>query len=377
MTQATRFAVSRFYDPILAVLSRHTASPGQLISLNEDLLREICTKGGIDSNNLAGHGSEYDGWFWSGSRKRAGPEDKQETNGIARKIQIAYRQLWNRNEPLARPGARGWWGLTDLGLTAGRKLEPCAVPRPAYLTPEGKLRTIQVRKPGTTQARPVNVTSQFLAKRLGEPGSKLLQTMRNALGKRLKVSASAGLLDDHINNCFVKLVARDALAGRIAAGEPVKNHHIASWAVRSAYGDIRNDGTEPICRELYGARTERERKIAKAEALVPVSSDTRLVRSKSEDDTVEWTDIADTDSQLSAGALEDAIQFEQVWGQIESLIHSKRSQLGEQHLSVLALKASGMSVKEIADDQGMSVFRATSLVAEARKAVQRTLRQEA
>ena len=65
----------------------------------------------------------------------------------------------------------------------------------------------------------VNVTANFLGRRLMETGGyqgSFMRTLRSAVMSNLPVSAAVGMVDDHIQNCFVRLIFRDSLKKRLA-----------------------------------------------------------------------------------------------------------------------------------------------------------------
>ena len=268
----------------------------------------------------------------------------------------------------ANKAINGWtyWGIEKRGTTKVTKAAVVAAVV-AVVAPVAPVAPVVVAKPRPAK----NATARFLDQRLSARGSKLLETMRNAVMKKLPLSAATGQIEDHVQNCLMQIIARDALKGRLDSGAPILDHHIANWAVRSAYKDIRNAGTEPVTRELHGARTERERikKIALGDL-----NDSRVQWNKGEDGgDGTWTDIEDTESSLSARSTEDMLDFEMTWGQIESLIMTHRPQAGKRYLDILRMRADGLSVKEIAEAENVSPYRATSLVAEARNAIQEVL----
>jgi DNA-directed RNA polymerase specialized sigma24 family protein len=341
------------------ILSEQSTTPGQLLPLTEDLAKRVCRLSGIEPNKLAKYGSPKAGWFWAGIDPTSKP-----VTGLRRKILIAYAQHAKRKNPLCIRGNRGWYGLTDAGHAEALRL---------IAVREEKKQARLAAKAAKPAVKPTeNATSRFLSAALAKPDSKLLNTMHRYVAKNMPVSATVGVIDDHINNCFVKLIARDALAGRIAAGSEIKDHHVATWAVRSAYGDIRSDGTEPVTREMYGARTDRERRSTIKEVTDTISDPRVIFAASGEDGSTgsSWADIADTDSSFTAGAAEDRVQFDQVWKQVEEItLASRKPAEGRRNLSILRMRAAGLSTKEIADKQGISLCSANNLIARVRDVI--------
>lgn len=208
-----------------------------------------------------------------------------------------------------------------------------------------------------------NATAKFLDKRLHATGGyngTLMRTMRTAVSSRLHVSHTVGMVDDHIHNCFARLIARDSLADRLAEGHVITDQQLAMFAVRSGYTDVRDSGTNPVCRELYGARTDRERE--KGVVTAPMT-DPRIVWGSDEDgNTGTWVDLAD-----EAANQEDAVAFAEVWDRLEGIIRKHKPLAAERYIGLLRSKANGASVADIADDEDVSVSRATSMMAEIRR----------
>ena len=229
-------------------------------------------------------------------------------------------------------------------------------------TPKAPKVSVKVKNDGS------NATSKFLDKRLRETGGyqgTLMRALRTAVVNHLPMSYTVGMVDDHIQTCFSRLISRDSLADRLAEGHLITDQQLAMFAVRSGYTDVRDSGTNPVCRELYGARTERERE--KGVGFLPMM-DARIVWSSEEDGEGDgaWTDIAD-----NAANQEDAVAFAQVWDRLEGIIRKHKPQAADRYIGLLRSKANGAALADIADEENVSTSRATSMMAE----IRRVLRQ--
>jgi hypothetical protein len=186
----------------------------------------------------------------------------------------------------------------------------------------------------------------------------LLQQLRSVLGRLFKISYSAGMIEDHIHNYFVRAIHRDAFAHMLSESPKLPYGKVISYCVNSAKTDMRSMGVEPICRTAFGARTERERK-------TPQPKYPRT----------QFTPSLDTDGAIFS--LEDPhspdewLDFEKIWAQVQTLIQRKKPHAWERYSQVLKLKLEGYSVDEIADQTGVGSHRATSLIQEARKCVRK------
>jgi hypothetical protein len=210
-----------------------------------------------------------------------------------------------------------------------------------------------------------NATSEFLDKRLRDSHGSFMATLRNAVAKKLPVSHAVGIVDDHIQNCFMRLIARDSLRDRLTAGYKVTDQQIALFAVRAGFTDIRDSGTDPVCREMYGARTERERE--KGVVFAPIH-DARVVwATEGDEHPGTWMDIADNSENQ-----EDAVAFAQVCGRLEDTIRKYKPTVADRYIGILRSKATGGTINSIADGEGVSSCRASAMMAE----VRRVLRKE-
>lgn len=211
-----------------------------------------------------------------------------------------------------------------------------------------------------------NATARFLDRRIRETGGlngTFMSGLRRAVMVHLPVSATAGLVEDHVQNCFTRLIARDSLAQRLADGHRVSDQQVMWFAVQAGFTDVRDSGTNPVCREMYGARTERERE--KGVVLGPIT-DPRVVWSANDDADATWMDIVDT-----ASSPEDDINFAQLWGRLEDAIRSHKARAADRYIRILQTKVMGGTVHDIAAQEGVSLFRASSMMGE----IRRTLRK--
>jgi hypothetical protein len=166
----------------------------------------------------------------------------------------------------------------------------------------------------------------------------------------------------------MRLVSRDALRDRLENEMIPEDTQIASYILRSAYNDCRDEGTEPASREMYGALTEKERAMGFKRGPI---TDPRVIWDK---DTDKWRsdlilDIKDTGAQTSSKFHEDALYFEECWEKIEDIIKKKKPHSWKRYVSVLRLKAEGARVKDIAEAEKLTPYRAASILSQSRRFV--------
>ena len=313
---------SVFHDPLIKVMARRTRFRSGVSVTCGPVILDTLREAGYDPDNLP------HGWPLKGRK------------GIARRVREQFRYAhrdWTY--PTMASTAPGRWKLTEAGL----------------------FRAYVLYCDGTR-----NLTATYLDLRLRGTGGlegSFMTLMRAAILKKLSRSATAGFTEDHIHNCFVRLIHRDSLRERILQGRGFPDTLIASYMVRSGYSDIRKMGVEPVCREMYGARTEREvvNKIEMGEL-----TDSRII----------WGDDGFGDLQPqglldntidSLQEVNDHIDFEILWAEVEEAVRIRKPKAWPRYLGIIKMRASGWTVSEIAEAESVSIYRAASIMSEARR----------
>lgn len=202
----------------------------------------------------------------------------------------------------------------------------------------------------------LNTTAQWLNEHLSRKDGKLMRVVMQAIASKCPISSSTSQVEDHAQEFFVRLIRRDSLRKRLSEGGPVTYTHIASYAVRSAFTDARNAGTEPICRELFGARTETERR--KIQGVV--ESDVMLRHVSGDTTTVTMTHDDHDNPMLgdvvvhTAMAVEDRLAFEATWEKVETLIRRRRPGSADRDIAILQRRVQGWTAQEISEALGVN-----------------------
>lgn len=300
-----------------------------------DAIRAILEEAGHDPDNLP-HG-------WGDATSNGRP-----------KIHESLRWQARSMSTLVCFPERGHWALTPLGLERAAKLNGVSLMPQAMVPP--------VKKKTTGP----NVTSKWFTKHLtpakGEAESELMRMMKGALIKHLPLSARRDLIEDHIQNFMVRVIRRDSFATMIASGEEIPYSKVASYCVNSGRSDARDMGTEPVCREMMGARTDKERHQAAEEdtdlmdgPMIPLDTDGNVA----------------LPSELPPVQEENA-DFETVWNRIVGTVQDHKPGAWERYTNLLRLKALGYTTKEIAKQEGVSRHRAAKMLANARQILRDT-----
>lgn len=198
--------------------------------------------------------------------------------------------------------------------------------------------------PQAEEAR--NVTARWFDAHM----AALYPILEKKIRARCQVSHYIGTTMDHVQEYLRRAIHRDAFRSRLEAGQSIPLSQVAVFALRSAQNDIRNSGSEPVCRELYGARTEREVKHGdgpeRDRSTWRKSARMRSVRAE-EGSVVDMADAVDGVS--SAPSLDETVAFQQVWSRLE--VHIRKTfQAGEIDLILAFLRArmQGASIAETA-----------------------------
>jgi len=189
--------------------------------------------------------------------------------------------------------------------------------------------------------------------------------MIGAVSSKLPISAHTDKVEDHVQNCLLRLIRRDSLRERILAGKKIPNSLLATYAVRAGYTDIRDEGKDPVARELYGARTQTE--IQKGVLAKSPVGNNHVVWQKEEGHAAEMLDISCSEDPLHV--TEDWMQFEGVMEQVEDLVRHKKPKAWMRYVGIIRMRVCGFTIRDIASEEGVSTHRAASIVAEARRVV--------
>ena len=222
------------------------------------------------------------------------------------------------------------------------------------------------------------MTATWLGEHMGSQSlgvmanSDLYKIMKSAVTSKCPVSASSSQIEDHLSECILRLIRRDSLRNRIMMGKPITDSHLCTYAIRSAWTDARNSATNPICREMFGARTETERRKMRQEQAEGKESrrwqiqDSRVsLQRKSEDGVAMLMNIAVNNQDV----IEDAIYFKSIWDRLLEEIKVGKPKVWDRYSQVLAVKLQGGGAHEVALEMGVSKSRATSMISETRRVI--------
>ena len=325
-----------FHSAILKVLGK-AVRPGQVVYY-DTVLDPIIKVAGFDPENLAQYGDPAKGWRKEG---RCSPP------GFYRQIHIAVRYLSQSPKckvKLCRFGdRRGWWGLTK----------------------EGSHQAAALNGP--------NITALHLENMFREVGgmqhSALYRILFAAIGRKLPVSQRADLVEDHIQQCVMLLIARDALRNRIEKGLSITPSAIAAFAINSAINDCRDMARNPICRELYGARTDKERKTRQKvewggeHTSCPLLSDTPANWNNENANSTLMVDVA----EVPDVTIDEWLDFEAVFLEMQDAIQDRKPLAWQRYSGIVRMKVEGATTKDICVEEGVSRHRAATILAETRR----------
>lgn len=318
----------------LGKLSGHTLNPVD----RHEVVRATLREAGYDPNNLPV------GW------------DTPSSNGQPQILE-ALRSLARSMSTLITRTMRNSWSLTPAGLERAAKYNGIT------------LATIPTPPPEPVKKAGPNVTAQWFTKHLtpskGESDSELMRMMRGALMRHMPLSVRRGLIEDHIQNFIVRVIHRDSFAQVLASGEEVPYSKVASYCVNSGRSDARDMGTDPVCREMMGARTDKERRMkieepseVTVQPVTPTNPARYLDTNGSLMDMAEETTTVDPDQN-----------FEMIWRRVEDVIQKRNPRAWEMYGQILHMKIAGFSTSEIAIQAKVTRTQASKMVQDARQMV--------
>lgn len=325
-----------FRDPLIAVLGRLSGYRADVARDHTEVIRAVLVEIGKDPDNLPL------GWGERGSNRQIKAYDR---------VRWAVKALKGANDPLIGQPKRGVWCLTEAGVQAAMALNGVEVEVEVEIEPV----EVEVEPAGPNQ------TAIWLGHHC-RPNSDLYKMMRAALAKRLPVSRDSHMIEDHIQQYLLRSIERNSLRKLLSDSQEIPYGKIVAYCLNSGRTDARNMGTDALCREMFGAKTEKERRDAASQ--------------REDGDAVQWEGCGnerarDTDGALIGGVAEDEdnLDFEALWRRIEECVQERKPQAWERYSRILALKAKGYTTREIAKAEGVSRNRAASMLAEARRCV--------
>jgi len=340
-------SAGHFIPALLHQLYQATGGQVGVFVTDKPVLRATVLEAGFDISRLNQYGQPSEGWrLWG-----------RTPDGVARRAWRALQRLQKIPVPQVVRGPKyGLWGLTEAGVEAAKAL------------PRGS-----------------NLTATYLGRRMldtGGPTGTFYNTLAYAVIKKLPLSANRDRINDHVQTFLAKLITRDSLRGKLLAGERIQDSLLGTYAVRSAYSDCRDWGTEPIERELYGARTEteRHRERERDQETKPEEQENPLWGTPEVNPLVThfldqengW-DVEDMAESAKARLVDDRITWEAIWSQVRATLKARH--IG-QAAEILRLHGhEDMTVDEIGLQMGLPIHRVSVLLAQAQKTFVRTMAQ--
>lgn len=202
-------------------------------------------------------------------------------------------------------------------------------------------------------------TARWLDKALRT--TDLYNQVKSAISYRLPKSAAVGLVEDHIQNHWVRLLEADALDKHVADESSPAPSNMRWWGVKNAYKDIREWGREPTLRVLVGAYTETDLKQQKAaEDPTVLSMNKRALRPTKNIDEIEFSaEPEHVTMQMDADEL-----LEDLRQRLEA-IHGN----ADKHLTVVLAVSEGATFVEAANAAGCTAADAKRMMREVAEAM--------
>lgn len=358
-----RLAATDFYRPLVHVLGKLTDYNPSTPVLMDDVYQGVLELTGVNPDDYGIQVSSQMPWVrrwvvWAFRNQQAIP---------------SYERKFNRGKPGATVGmGRRKWALTDAGVRLAQEIrseyEPVVIPEPE---PEPVVKT-------------PNVTTVWLAEKLATTN---LEARLNAhLSQKLPISLASGRIEEHIQDYLLSVMERDAWRKRIEAGKPPTRRQICEWATKAAYSTCRKDGQDANMRCMYRARTARDREVDingnpvprnPSSYTLPVDTQVISLGENEEgrrgavtgsDAVGSMLDVADPLSLDAEEAIIGTLAMNQSVNRIKSVLRKRKPGADGRYADeILEAYRLGYSTKELAEEQGVSLNRASTLWAEMRR----------
>jgi len=305
---------SAFFDDVVKALGELTDFRRHNTVPCEDVVRLTLEKAGYDPDNLP------DDWTLPLIRRKIHQAFRQQTNR-------GRRSMKSRHLVFTEYGKRGFWKLTRRGVDHSKDLQGLS----------GK-----------------NETAIWLQ----QQGAGIIEKMRSTLRRKLPVSATMELIDDHVNNFIVRLIRRDSIRKLRDKGKRVVPSKIVSYCVRSAYTDIRSWGVDAHCRTMMGARTEQNRKNGDdTRDRAPLGEDVIIVRDSKGHATF---DYVDHDGGFMGAHI--AAGIDELRGRVVDDFMGSHPEDWQDYAEVMDMMTDGLEVAQIAEFKGVPYRTASRMV---------------
>ena len=312
---------------LLQAISKRTNHRPNVFISSKGIIQEAVQLLGWDENNPTKYG-------FSPKRMNISP------NGMYRYVHHVLGHMRFRKVPYVVRSTYGQWSLTSDALVF-----------------------LDAQKPIIK-----NYTVEFLNTLIASTGGTngtFMKGMRAAVAHKLPVSANARIVEDHIQNYFVKVMSHDTFREKILEGKPPTISKIKSYAVQSAITDIRGDGCNPVCRSLYGASTATER----VKGVKGHYSPFKLAVKKDQDEKIQDWEIAQVaqEEQVPLEEIESKdILFETTWKNVRK-IAGKNFQFPRKARRVMELKMDGFEKDEIALKTKLDIASVEDILSKTKK----------
>lgn len=335
-----RSTSSCYYSLLLKILGTMTQFKAGVFVPYQEVIDCVLVAAGIDLNNLP----------TTLPRKNLSPP------GLDRTVSIAFRCLRERSPALTLQGTRkGYWGLTEEGVEKALGLQEVEEVQEVSKVEEAEeLSSNDTHKWFQTCFPPKQALED----------NTYYQAMTSAVRRSLPVSVEAQQEMDHVHACIAKLLSRDAFAKKIRLGLQITPSHMATYAVRSSWTDIRDAATEPLSRELWGAKTSKELKKQSKDIRTPASA-FQVSWHDTDTDSPSW-DLHDPDTKNVLSEIEDFDKLKNILNELHRRLQVLKHN-AKPALRTLLLRMQGNKVPEIAEKMKKTNRQVTRLLSEARK----------
>lgn len=203
----------------------------------------------------------------------------------------------------------------------------------------------------------------------------VVDTICYHLGKKCTKSVALDEIGDLVGTYFTKMMARDGLRKYLSEGKAPTVSQLKLWAYRSALTQFRDEGRDALTRTVKGARTERDLVDNPIEVLGE-ASEVQAIYLANHTDGMEITVaggsgdcLVDVVDHGATSLSDDTVTLTAGLSLLEAVLRKRRPHNQDRFVRVLHGVMTGTTVREMADEEGVSRNRVASVVADMKDAV--------
>jgi hypothetical protein len=344
---SVRLSAPHFYLPLIHILAKLGGyEPGKPVHM-DDVVAAVVELTGVNPDDYGMQESSGMPWvrrwiLWAFRNNQN---------------KATYEAKFNKGAPGTTTGCgRRQWALTEAGVTLANEIR-------------------------CDYDEEYNWTSAWLTEALAT--TNLMDRLRIHLGCHFGLSAKSQRIDDHVQNWLLSAIENDLLGEHLRAGRKVSHRVLCGFSGDTTKSELRKDGQDAHMRSMYGALTARDREEYNPRDVskfhLPIDTQVTCLGENAEGGTALFTggavigsvmDVMDDGSVNVENDILHNMIVEQCMNRLSDELDARKPGAGGRYGEILDAVRLGISTEELAEEQGVSLNRASTLKA----VMMRTLR---